>query len=64
MAGFPGVGATPKRSTPKKSSSGGDNKISIKVKASGPVASQVAPMAKKVAQTMTNTKVAPGTKSK
>jgi hypothetical protein len=51
MNGFAGVGATPKRSTPKKDSSD-KNKISIKVKASGPVAKQVAPMAKRVATTM------------
>jgi hypothetical protein len=63
MNGFAGVGATPKRSTPKKDSSD-KNKISIKVKASGPVAKQVAPMARKVAQTMTNTKVEKGSKIK
>lgn len=62
MGGFPGVGAP--KSSPKKKSSTGDNKISIKVKASGPVAKQVAPMARKVAQTMTNTKVEKGTKIK
>jgi hypothetical protein len=51
MGGFPGVGAVPKRSSTKKDSAD-KNKISIKVKASGPVAKQVAPMARRVAQTI------------
>lgn len=52
--GFPGVGVTPKRSPVKKTSSSGDNKISMKIKASGPVAKQIAPMAKKMAGNMAN----------
>jgi hypothetical protein len=49
--GYSGKPSSPRKSAPKKSD-GGDNKISIKVKASGPVAKQVAPMARKVAQTI------------
>jgi hypothetical protein len=49
--GFPGVGATPKRSSKKKDSPD-TNKVSIKIKASGPVAKTVAPVAKQVAKSV------------
>jgi hypothetical protein len=50
-SGYPGVGATPKRSSRKKDSPD-TPKISIKIKASGPVAKTVAPVAKQVAKSM------------